>query len=160
MHALLNSGLLGNGVRGQINVHHERNACETSILYHSVSMFLPDDGLIQQSDLRLVMKACMEENGMKFDEKEIEDLVSRYNRKLFDFNRYLLNMNLPFTKLQHLVCYSSSGGRAVRGRRRAGGRGARGGDPRHHRRRSQGRDGQARRAPRKPQHKVSGFKTF
>ena len=40
-------------------------------------MFLPDDGLIQQSDLRLVMKACMEENGMKFDEKEIEDLVSR-----------------------------------------------------------------------------------
>ena len=31
----------------------------------------PDDGLIQQSDLREVMKACMEENGMKFDEKEI-----------------------------------------------------------------------------------------
>ena len=58
----------------------------TSILYHSVPMFLPDDGLIQQSDLRLVMKACMEENGMKFDEKEIEDLVSRYYRKLFDLN--------------------------------------------------------------------------
>lgn len=56
------------------------NAGVTRILYHSVSMFLPDDGLIQQSDLRLVMKACMEENGMKFDEKEIEDLVSRYNR--------------------------------------------------------------------------------
>ena len=65
----------------------------TSILYHSVSMFLPDDGLIQQSDLRLVMKACMEENGMKFDEKEIEDLVSRCNRKLLDLNCYLLNMN-------------------------------------------------------------------
>ena len=47
---------------------------------------LPDDGLIQQSDLRLVMKACMEENGMKFDEKEIEDLVSRYNRELFYLN--------------------------------------------------------------------------
>ena len=30
----------------------------------------PDDGLIQQSDLREVMKACMEENGMRFDEKE------------------------------------------------------------------------------------------
>ena len=56
-------------------------------------MFLPDDGLIQQSDLRLVMKACMEENGMKFDEKEIEDLVSRYNRRLFYLNCYLLNMN-------------------------------------------------------------------
>lgn len=38
------------------------------------SIFL-DDGLIQQSDLREVMKACMEENGMKFDEKEIEDLA-------------------------------------------------------------------------------------
>lgn len=37
-------------------------------------MFL-DDGLIQQSDLREVMKACMEENGMRFDEKEIEDLA-------------------------------------------------------------------------------------
>ena len=34
-----------------------------------------DDGLIQQSDLREVMKACMEENGMRFDEKEIEDLA-------------------------------------------------------------------------------------
>lgn len=36
---------------------------------------LDDDGLIQQSDLREVMKACMEENGMRFDEKEIEDLA-------------------------------------------------------------------------------------
>ena len=38
-------------------------------------MIVADDGLIQQSDLREVMKACMEENGMKFDEKEIEDLA-------------------------------------------------------------------------------------
>ena len=34
-----------------------------------------DDGLIQQSDLREVMKACMEENGMRFDDKEIESLA-------------------------------------------------------------------------------------
>ena len=34
-------------------------------------MFFTDDGLIQQSDLREVMKACMEENGMNFDEKVI-----------------------------------------------------------------------------------------
>ena len=34
-----------------------------------------DDGLIQQSDLREVIKACMEENGMRFDEKEVEDLA-------------------------------------------------------------------------------------
>ena len=37
--------------------------------------FLVDDGLIQQSDLREVIKACMEENGMNFDEKEVEDLA-------------------------------------------------------------------------------------
>jgi len=36
---------------------------------------LDDDGLIQQSDLREVMKACMEENGMNFDEKEVEGLA-------------------------------------------------------------------------------------
>lgn len=36
---------------------------------------MADDGLIQQSDLRSVMTACMEENGMRFDEKEIEDLA-------------------------------------------------------------------------------------
>ena len=43
----------------------------TPVLY----WFSSDDGLIQQSDLREVMKACMEENGMRFDEKEIEDLA-------------------------------------------------------------------------------------
>jgi len=38
-----------------------------------------DDGLIQQSDLREVMKACMEENGMNFDEKEVEGLAQALN---------------------------------------------------------------------------------
>eukprot|EP00095_Tigriopus_kingsejongensis_P001891 maker-scaffold287_size221780-snap-gene-0.26 protein:Tk01891 transcript:maker-scaffold287_size221780-snap-gene-0.26-mRNA-1 annotation:"nadph oxidase 5-like isoform x5" len=46
----------------------------TQTLHGSLSLPL-DDGLIQQSDLREVMKACMEENGMRFDEKEIEDLA-------------------------------------------------------------------------------------
>ena len=50
--------------------------CDEHFISFRIDVF-PDDGLIQQSDLRLVMKACMEENGMKFDEKEIEDLVSR-----------------------------------------------------------------------------------
>ena len=40
-----------------------------------VTFLYAGDGLIQQSDLREVMKACMEENGMRFDEKEIEDLA-------------------------------------------------------------------------------------
>ena len=35
-----------------------------------------DDGLIDESDLREVMKACMLENGMEFDEKEVADLAN------------------------------------------------------------------------------------
>ena len=35
-----------------------------------------DDGLIDESDLREVMKACMVENGMEFDEKEVSDLAN------------------------------------------------------------------------------------
>ena len=35
-----------------------------------------DDGLIQQSDLREVIKACMDENGMRFDDKEVEELAT------------------------------------------------------------------------------------
>lgn len=37
---------------------------------------LNDDGLIDESDLREVMKACMLENGMEFDEKEVSDLAN------------------------------------------------------------------------------------
>jgi len=37
---------------------------------------LNDDGLIDESDLREVMKACMVENGMQFDEKEVTDLAN------------------------------------------------------------------------------------
>ena len=37
---------------------------------------LTDDGLIDESDLREVMKACMVENGMQFDEKEVSDLAN------------------------------------------------------------------------------------
>ena len=39
-------------------------------------MFLADDGLIDEADLREVMKACMVENGMHFDEKEVSDLAN------------------------------------------------------------------------------------
>ena len=37
---------------------------------------LTDDGLIDESDLREVMKACMVENGMQFDEKEVASLAN------------------------------------------------------------------------------------
>ncbi|CAL4180352.1 unnamed protein product, partial [Meganyctiphanes norvegica] len=36
---------------------------------------LDGDGLIQQSELQKVIKACMEENGMKFSDDQIEDLT-------------------------------------------------------------------------------------
>lgn len=32
------------------------------------------DGLIQQRELRHVLRACMEENGMKFNEQQLLDL--------------------------------------------------------------------------------------
>ena len=37
---------------------------------------LTDDGLIDESDLREVMKACMLENGMEFDEKELRKEIA------------------------------------------------------------------------------------
>ena len=47
----------------------------TQHLTNSLLSFL-DDGLIDESDLREVMKACMVENGMHFDEKEVSDLAT------------------------------------------------------------------------------------
>ena len=35
----------------------------------------PGDGLIQQSELQHVMRACMEENGMQFSEEQVADLT-------------------------------------------------------------------------------------
>jgi hypothetical protein len=35
-----------------------------------------DDGLIDESDLREVMKACMVENGMEYDESEVSVLAN------------------------------------------------------------------------------------
>ena len=32
------------------------------------------DGLIQEKELQHVMRACMDENGMKFDEGEVDEL--------------------------------------------------------------------------------------
>jgi hypothetical protein len=35
----------------------------------------PGDGLIQEKELAHVMRACMDENGMKFDEGEVDELT-------------------------------------------------------------------------------------
>ena len=45
-------------------------------LVQRCNVFLADDGLIDEADLREVMKACMVENGMHFDEKEVSDLAN------------------------------------------------------------------------------------
>jgi NADPH oxidase 5 len=41
---------------------------------------LDGDGLIQREELQHVMRACMEENGMKFSDTQIDDLT----RAMFD----------------------------------------------------------------------------
>ncbi len=43
---------------------------------HIIPPNFADDGLIDEADLREVMKACMVENGMEFDEKEVSDLAN------------------------------------------------------------------------------------
>jgi len=37
--------------------------------------FILGDGLIQEKELQHVMRACMDENGMRFDEGEVDDLT-------------------------------------------------------------------------------------
>ena len=37
--------------------------------------FISGDGLIQEKELQHVMRACMDENGMKFDEGEVDELT-------------------------------------------------------------------------------------
>lgn len=38
-------------------------------------MSFSGDGLIQEKELQHVMRACMDENGMKFDEGEVDELT-------------------------------------------------------------------------------------
>ncbi len=44
--------------------------------------FFVGDGLIQEKELAHVMRACMDENGMKFDEGEVDELT-RYVSYMF-----------------------------------------------------------------------------
>ena len=46
-----------------------------SILIISYNFSKPGDGLIQEKELQHVMRACMDENGMKFDEGEVDELT-------------------------------------------------------------------------------------
>ena len=46
-----------------------------SYLIRKFSHSFLGDGLIQEKELQHVMRACMDENGMKFDEGEVDDLT-------------------------------------------------------------------------------------
>ena len=46
-----------------------------SIFIISYNFCKPGDGLIQEKELQHVMRACMDENGMKFDEGEVDELT-------------------------------------------------------------------------------------
>ena len=42
------------------------------------------DGLIQEAELQHVMRACMDENGMSFDEESVEELTRALYQGNFD----------------------------------------------------------------------------
>ena len=60
--------------------------------------FVSDDGLIDQPDLREVMRACMVENGMHFDEKEVSDLANALFDDAVKVCVIILNMQMYKTK--------------------------------------------------------------
>ena len=69
--------------------------------------FVSDDGLIDQPDLREVMRACMVENGMHFDEKEVSDLANALFDDAVKVCVIILNMQMYKTKWN--IILSSSG---------------------------------------------------
>ena len=81
---------------------------------------LTDDGLIDESDLREVMKACMVENGMQFDEKEVaslanalfEDAVQVAVQPFSSSSEILPTVNITCCgRSQYLACSNSHTGR-------------------------------------------------
>ena len=60
--------------------------------------YFSDDGLIDQPDLREVMRACMVENGMHFDEKEVSDLANALFDDAVKVCVIILNMQMCKTK--------------------------------------------------------------
>ena len=47
-----------------------------------IKILIVGDGLIQEAELQHVMRACMDENGMSFDEESVEELT----RALYQVN--------------------------------------------------------------------------
>ena len=53
-------------------------------------MIFAGDGLIQEAELQHVMRACMDENGMSFDEESVEELT----RALYQVMMMMIMMTL------------------------------------------------------------------
>ncbi len=60
------------------------------------------DGLIQEKELAHVMRACMDENGMKFDEGEVDELT-RYQFQLHLFKKLLCAQIPKAQKDSHII---------------------------------------------------------
>ena len=91
----------------QTELDHCNDDSQTHTLTHDtvfysegfdVSNIFPDDGLIDQPDLREVMRACMVENGMHFDEKEVSDLANALFDDAVKVCVIILNMQMCKTK--------------------------------------------------------------
>ena len=67
-------------------------------LFYYIHSIFSDDGLIDQPDLREVMRACMVENGMHFDEKEVSDLANA----LFD-DAVKVRVNINYASVQNTL---------------------------------------------------------
>ena len=71
--------------------NHEGNQF---LFWAIVTLLVADDGLIDEADLREVMRACMVENGMHFDEKEVSDLANAFFDDALKVCVLLLNMQI------------------------------------------------------------------
>ena len=72
------------------------------------------DGLIQEKELQHVMRACMDENGMKFDEGEVDELTHALFHDATISDQNTTTSNVSSSSLSHPQ-QTSSGAPPVEG---------------------------------------------
>ena len=85
--------------------------CYKTILRLSI---LLGDGLIQEKELQHVMRACMDENGMKFDEGEVDELTHALFHDATISDQNTTTSNVSSSSLSHPQ-QTSSGAPPVEG---------------------------------------------
>ena len=85
--------------------------CYNTILLLSI---LLGDGLIQEKELQHVMRACMDENGMKFDEGEVDELTHALFHDATISDQNTTTSNVSSSSLSHPQ-QTSSGAPPVEG---------------------------------------------